>query len=224
MNALQSSYRPPAPPLHCESCQYCPNCDSESGAPLDIFRFCGHGGASKFVELRDCAASGHKCTPTAPLRRRARPGQQPVNPRTAQIGQIPSPQPQHTQEYTTSPGYTPSPGYAYGNSPAGQYFNPQYGRHNSRPPMDQFPQNANQVNQRGGFLYERLTTTDNAKAHWGSNYDEPPQFEGKTVYRDMKAMGNSDTHTGNNYGRAPPGMGRQASAFDMMDRDDFCNF
>lgn len=217
MNAPQPSYRPPTLPPTCDSCQYCPNCDPKPENPRHIFRFCvDHGLGRKFVELRDCAASGHECPPTAPLRRSAGSGQRSSNPRTAQIGQMPSPQPQHPQGYNTDPAYI------YGNNPAGQYPEPRYRGHSHRPQVDQYPQ----VNGRAGFLFERMTAGDKAKAHWGLNYDGEPRFEGMQIYRDVNVGGESDTHSGNNYGLAHLKAGQQAKHadhFEMMDRDDFCN-
>lgn len=195
MNAPQPSYRPPTHPSACDSCQYCPRCDPTPEYPRDRFRFCvDHGLGRKFVELRDCAASGHECDPTAPLRRSARPGQQLSNPRTAQIGQIPSPQPQHPQGYDTEPAYT------YGNNPGGQHRRGGvlYERMTAvGKAKAHWGSNYHETPRSEGMqVWRDIRLGDETDIHCGNNYGKNPETGGQAKHPD---------------------------AFDRMERDDFCN-
>lgn len=154
MNAPQPSNRPLELPPNCNSCQYCPNCDTKTGASRHILRFCQHGLGSTFVELRDSATSGHDCPATAPLRRGARPGQQPGNPPTTQTDQVPISQPQHPSANATRAGFR------YSNNLATENTHIQYGQNYAGVPLVEGP-----------TVFESNVARGHARVLAGNNYE-----------------------------------------------------
>lgn len=176
----------------CPDCQFCRNCDPTPGRSPARPRDCRHHQTYTYIEPNTPAAANHMCpSRTAPASGRTTSGSQASYPQATPSVHSPQGQvAQYPQGYTTSPGY--------GNNPAGQYPNPQYGSHGYEPRSSR--DDGHHDNADGRDVHEDIEAIGNARAHWGNNYANDTQNRRGATYRRIVVGGNTVTHSGDNIG------------------------
>ncbi|GAB7327878.1 hypothetical protein MBLNU13_g11666t1 [Cladosporium sp. NU13] len=169
------------PQQGCRDCQFCRNCDPTPGQSLQRPRKCRHNQAWTYIEPNTTAAANHLCPARTALAGRSMIAQRPQG----QVAQYP-------QAYTTGSGYT------YGNNPAGQYPNPQYGGYGYQPRSSYDDRHGSSAGERD--LYENIEAREHARAHFGKNFATEPQNRRGTTYSGIVVGGNTVTHSGDNIG------------------------
>jgi len=197
MSRTQTTTMPYAQPSqrYCQDCQYCDDCDPTRDRPADVPRICNdHRRRMRFIEGDQITAANHRCSEGAPPGTRPSSAQQQGYPQAA--SDVQSPQ---GQVVRYPQGYNPGPGYTYGNNPAGQYPNSQYGGH-SQPRTYRSSQHDDYNNADKRPQFDGVTASGNARTHVGSNVRTGQECPDGAIFRDMKFSDNTVSHVGNNIG------------------------